>query len=143
MGRQNLTREQILDAYAMLDVFWLLLTTVRAMVRPRHDLVIENLLLRHQLSVLTRPTRSRPRARFRPWDKLAVDSGSPILRRLARTSVLRHTRDGGALAPPGLASILALEFSLPRRATSSQSRSQRTHHNHLTRESVVGHRTGP
>jgi putative transposase len=32
--------------------------------------VAENLLLRHQLAVLTRPTRTRPRARLRTWDKL-------------------------------------------------------------------------
>jgi len=32
--------------------------------------VVENLLLRHQLAVLTRPTRTRPRARLRLWDKL-------------------------------------------------------------------------
>jgi hypothetical protein len=36
----------------------------------RQALVLENLLLRHQLAVLTRPTRSRPRARLRTWDKL-------------------------------------------------------------------------
>ena len=39
-------------------------------MRPRHDLVLENLLLRHQLAVLTRPTRARPRARLRLSDKL-------------------------------------------------------------------------
>jgi hypothetical protein len=32
--------------------------------------VLENLLLRHQLAVLTRPTRARPRPRLRAWDKL-------------------------------------------------------------------------
>src|SRR5438477_2729133 len=31
---------------------------------------LENLLLRHQLAVLTRPTRTRPRAQIRTWDKL-------------------------------------------------------------------------
>ena len=36
----------------------------------RQDLVLENLLLRHQLAVLTRPTRTRPRAQLRLWDKL-------------------------------------------------------------------------
>jgi hypothetical protein len=41
-----------------------------AWLRPRQDLVAENLLLRHQLAVLTRPTRTRPRARLRVWDKL-------------------------------------------------------------------------
>jgi transposase InsO family protein len=54
----------------VLELLWLLLTTVLACVHPRHDLVLENLLLRHQLAVLTRPTRARPRARLRTWDKL-------------------------------------------------------------------------
>jgi len=51
-------------------VLWLLLTTVLAWARPRPDLVLENLLLRHQLAVLSRPTRTRPRARLRALDKL-------------------------------------------------------------------------
>src|SRR3954451_18066254 len=54
----------------MLEFLWLLLTTVLVVLRPRQDLVAENLLLRHQLAVLTRPTRTRPRARLRAWDKL-------------------------------------------------------------------------
>ena len=54
----------------MLELLWLLLTAVVAWVRPRNDLVLENLLLRHQLAVLTRPTRTRSRARLRLWDKL-------------------------------------------------------------------------
>jgi transposase InsO family protein len=54
----------------MLEPFWLLLTTVLAWVRPRQDLVLENLLLRHQLAVLTRPTRTRPPRQLRSWDKV-------------------------------------------------------------------------
>ena len=54
----------------MIDLLWLLLTTLRAVARRRPDLVLENLLLRHQLAVLTRPTRTRPRTRLRTWDKL-------------------------------------------------------------------------
>ncbi len=54
----------------MLELLWLLVTAVLAWVRPRQDIVLENLLLRHQLAVLTRPTRTRPRARLRVWDKL-------------------------------------------------------------------------
>jgi hypothetical protein len=46
----------------------LLLALLRAAPRPRADLVAENLLLRHQLAVLTRPTRKRPRLHAR--DKL-------------------------------------------------------------------------
>jgi hypothetical protein len=36
---------------------------LRATVRDRGDLVAENLFLRQQLAVLTRPTRKRPRLR--------------------------------------------------------------------------------
>ena len=54
----------------MLDLLCLLLTTVLAWMRPRQDLVLENLLLRHQLTVLTRPTRTRRPARLRAWEKL-------------------------------------------------------------------------
>jgi transposase InsO family protein len=39
-------------------------------MRRHQDVVLENLLLRHQLAVLTRPTRTRPRARLHLWDKL-------------------------------------------------------------------------
>ncbi len=58
----------------MLELVWLLFVTVLAWVRPRHDLVLENLLLRHQLAVLTRPTRTRPRIRLHTWDKLTAGS---------------------------------------------------------------------
>jgi hypothetical protein len=60
----------ISDAEAVLELFRLLLAVVLAWARPRQDLVLENLLLRHQLAVLTRPTRTRRRARLRAWDKL-------------------------------------------------------------------------
>ena len=70
MGRQNLRRAQIGDADGVLDLLWLLFTTLHAVMRPRQDLVLENLLLRHQLTVLTRPTRSRRSAGLRVWDKL-------------------------------------------------------------------------
>ena len=56
---------------SVFELLSLLLTAVLAWVRPRQDLVIENLLLQRQLAVLTRPTRTRPRARLRTWDKLA------------------------------------------------------------------------
>ena len=52
----------------MLEFFVLLLRAVRAGLRNRGDLVSENLLLRHQLAVLARPTRKRPPLRGR--DKL-------------------------------------------------------------------------
>jgi putative transposase len=52
----------------MLEYRLLLLSLIRAAVRDRDALVVENLLLRHQLTVLTRPTKRQPRLRTR--DKL-------------------------------------------------------------------------
>src|ERR671924_2201888 len=56
------------DVRAMLEYLMLLLSLIHATVRDRDALVAENLLLRHQLAVLTRPTRKPPRLRAR--DKL-------------------------------------------------------------------------
>ncbi|HEV8638637.1 MAG TPA: helix-turn-helix domain-containing protein [Chloroflexota bacterium] len=67
----------------MIEYLLLLLTLVRATVCDRGDLGAENLLLRQQLAVLTRPTRKRPRLRAR--DKLFW-----LLARLARHDWRRH-----------------------------------------------------
>src|SRR5205823_13752319 len=56
------------DLRAMLEYLLLLVSLIRATMRDREALIAENLLLRHQLGVLTRPTRKRPRLRTR--DKL-------------------------------------------------------------------------
>jgi len=61
----------------------LLLVALRAAVRARVDLVAENLLLRHRVAVLTRPTRKCPRLRAR--DKLFC-----LLARLACRDWRRH-----------------------------------------------------
>jgi transposase InsO family protein len=52
----------------MFELLTVVLATLRAGLRSRTDLLAENLLLRHQLAVLTRATRKRPRVRAR--DKL-------------------------------------------------------------------------
>jgi len=52
----------------MIECLLLLVALLRATVRDRGDLIAENVALRHQLAVLTRPTRTRPRLRAR--DKL-------------------------------------------------------------------------
>jgi hypothetical protein len=52
----------------MLEYRLLLIDLARAALRRRSDLVAENLLLRQQVLVLTRPTRKRPRLAAR--DKL-------------------------------------------------------------------------
>ena len=83
---------------------WLLLTTVLAWVRPRQDLVLENLLLRHQLAVLSRPTRTRPRHRLHTWDKLLwvlarrlCDRWREHLTLVAPETVMRWHRQGWRL----------------------------------------------
>jgi putative transposase len=53
---------------AMLAYRLLVMTFARAVIGSRADLAVENLLLRQQLAVLTRPTRKRPRRR--PLDRL-------------------------------------------------------------------------
>ncbi len=52
-------------SWAMLEFLALLLAVLRAALRDRAGLVAENLVLRHQLAVLARPTRKRPRLRAR------------------------------------------------------------------------------
>jgi hypothetical protein len=49
----------------MLEFVSLLVAALGAAFRTRTDLVVENMLLRHQLLALTRPTRKRPRPRRR------------------------------------------------------------------------------
>jgi hypothetical protein len=44
---------------AVFECLALLLAVLRAALRDRGELPTENLLLRHQLAVLTRPTRRR------------------------------------------------------------------------------------
>jgi putative transposase len=69
VGGQNVERAEIGDPEGVPELLWLLATTILAWVRPRRDLVRQN-LLRHQLVVRTRPTRTRPRTRLCTWDKL-------------------------------------------------------------------------
>src|SRR5205807_437595 len=78
-------RASIGDPEGVLELLWFLMTTVLAWERPRQDLVLENLLLRHQLAVLTRATRTRPRTRFHAWDKLPW-----ILARVLATPARKH-----------------------------------------------------
>jgi transposase InsO family protein len=54
----------------VLDLLLLVLAALQAACRRRGDLVVENLLLRHQLAVLTRPTQLRRRVRFGRLDKV-------------------------------------------------------------------------
>jgi len=64
------SHQSVSHACAVLDLLLLARTALRAACRCRGDLVLENLLLRHQLAVLTRPTRQRKRVHFRQVDRL-------------------------------------------------------------------------
>src|SRR5438270_13631090 len=88
------------DAEAMLELPWLVLMTVLAWARPRHELVAENLFLRHQLAVLTRPTRDLSR---RWWPLSAHSVFGPLgvlletLQRRAGRKVRMFQRSQSAL----------------------------------------------
>jgi hypothetical protein len=69
----------------VLECVLFVFTAMRAAGRRRGDLVLENLLLRHQLAVLTRPTRPRRRVQFRRLDK-----GLWVLVRRLRCDWRRH-----------------------------------------------------
>jgi hypothetical protein len=56
----------LLHPPGMLDLFRHLLPTLAALFHERHDLMLENLLLRHQLHVAF---RSRPRTNFKTMDR--------------------------------------------------------------------------
>ena len=67
MGRQNRTPAQIGDADGVLELLWLLLTTLQAVTRPHQDLVLENLLWDGKTSVvLRRHVRRRGAAHSAP-----------------------------------------------------------------------------
>jgi transposase InsO family protein len=67
----------------MIGCMLLVMALLRTALRDRTDLIAENVLLRHQLTVLTRPTRKRPRLRRR--DRLLW-----VLARLVRLDWRRH-----------------------------------------------------
>ena len=94
----------------MLDLFRILLPTLAALFHERHDLVVENLLLRHQLQVAL---RSRPRPHFKTRDRffwLVVRQLYPAWRRhlvLVRPeTVLRWHRRGWRSTGAGAQAVI-------------------------------------
>jgi putative transposase len=72
VSRQNLIRSKIVDGRVgsgdtRRDMLLALAATLRSALKTRHDLVLENLALRHQVAVLIQLDR---RPRFRLWDRL-------------------------------------------------------------------------
>ena len=85
----------------MIECLLLHVALLRAAVRHRADVAAENLLLRHQLAVLSRQTRKRPRLCAR--DKL--------LRLLARLARRDWLRDGNTSRDPLTGSDMLWECS--------------------------------
>src|SRR5438093_454711 len=83
MNSERRSRLRHAIMWPMIEYALLLLALLRATVCSRAALAAENLLLRQQLAVLTRPTRKRPRGRAR--DKLFW-----LLVRLVRRDWRRH-----------------------------------------------------
>src|SRR4029453_7464591 len=86
-------------AEAMLASLLLLVAFARAAVSDRAELVAENLVLRQQLAVLTRPTRKRPR--LRRGDRVFWVLARPLWRRWSQhravvqpETVIRWHRQG-------------------------------------------------
>jgi transposase InsO family protein len=73
----------------MLDYLLLVVAFARAVVSHRAELAVENLVLRQQLAVLTRPTRKRPRLR----------QGDKVFWLLARRFWPRWRRDLAVVQP--------------------------------------------
>jgi hypothetical protein len=93
----------------MLELISLLFSTLARLSRKRRDLVVENLLLRHQLHVAL---RSRPRPDLKTRDRFFW----MLVRRLVpdwKQHLILVQPDCRALAPPRLAALLALALRPP------------------------------
>src|SRR5215472_14100356 len=86
-----------------------LLATASSIVRSRAALELENLALRHQIGVLQRCARKRPKVDS--TGPSAVGLALPRLERLALGAGHRSTRNGACLASPWLRSALGVEDS--------------------------------
>src|SRR5215213_3592552 len=95
---------------AMLGLLAVLVGLLRASLRSRGDLVVENLLLRHQ----RRPDPPDPQALpASPAGQVGLGPRPPALPRLATPPDPGPARDRRRLAPPGLAAVLVVALPLP------------------------------
>ena len=83
---------------AMIDYSVLLVALLRATIRARGDLVAENLLLRQQLDVLTRPTRKQGAA-AEPVRQRPIGSNEEQLTEHVLVGALNWKRSVGAVLP--------------------------------------------
>ncbi|MGI8562195.1 MAG: hypothetical protein ACR2MZ_01315 [Candidatus Dormibacter sp.] len=89
----------------MLEPLRILLPTLTALLHERHDLLVENLLLRHQLQV---GAPLSPAAALQDQRSILLAVRSLARPGLEAAPCPRPTGDRTPLAPPGLAPLLAL-----------------------------------
>ena len=87
-------------------MFTTLLALLRDFLRPRHDLILENLALRQQILVLQ---RTNPKPPFRDRDRAFWVVLCQLVGRMAPTAAPGQARDGDRLAPQDVADVVAVE----------------------------------
>src|SRR5262245_54185646 len=109
--------------------------------KPRRRLEVENLFLRHQLSIALR--RAPPRLRLRGSDRAPAGLADPALAEPARCGARRSTGDYPSLASCGFYGVLALEIAAAGRTTKDRSRVARSHPTNEEGKSKVGSISDP
>src|ERR1700694_2361461 len=121
----------------MLISLTLLFTTLFSIFRSRAALQLENLALRHQIGVLQRSSRKRPK--LTPADRLLWVWLSRIWRDWRPGPGHRQTRNGLGLASCRLSSVLDLEGATrPTRTTGHLTRDPRSDPQDVPREFRLG-----
>ena len=105
----------------MIGVLFSVIQSLFGAFRPRGDLLLENLALRHQIAVLSRRAK---KPRFSNSDRLLWIFLRRIWSRWKGSIGDSATTDGGRLVPDRISLILVMEFEEPRE-TFNRSRADR------------------
>jgi hypothetical protein len=127
---------------ALLIFLTTLFSALSSILRSRVTLVLENLALRHQITVLQRSASKR--VKLTPLDRLLWARLSGIWNDWRSALVICSTRNGDCLASQGLWSVLEVEDSAgPAGKTHASPRSPRPGPQDMSRKSNVGRTTYP
>src|SRR6266851_3575095 len=119
----------------MSTVISALLATLSSVCQTRAVLQLEILALRHQLGVLRRSSRKRPR--LTPTDRILGMAVTSVAR-LASGTRHRQAGNGHRLASPRLPTVLDLEEPSPRGSTDRPGRCEDADSHHVRSESTLG-----
>jgi hypothetical protein len=109
--------------------------------KPRRRLEVENLFLRHQLSIALR--RAPPRLRLRGSDRALLVWMTRLWPSFAQRHPRRSTGDHPSMASCGFYGVLALEVAKAGRAAKDRSRIARAHPTDEQRKPKVGSVSDP